>query len=311
MEMKKPVLVIMAAGMGSRYGGLKQIDPIDEQGHIIIDFSIYDAKQARFEKVIFIIKKEIEDEFRLIIGNRIERIMEVQYVYQELQLIPAGFIVPEGRVKPWGTAHAILCCRNSIDGPFAVINADDYYGPRGFQLIYDYLTTHNDDTRYRYAMVGYQIENTLSENGSVARGICETDKNGNLVRIVERTQIVKKGALAAYSKDSGASWVEIPRGTTVSMNLFGFTKSIFAELEGRFSEFLNCNIKENPLKCEYFIPFVVGELVDSRRAEVQVLESGDQWYGVTYMEDKAVVTAAVNEMKKAGRYPEQLWGSRI
>lgn len=306
--MTKPVLVIMAAGMGSRYGGLKQIDPIDAQGHIIIDFSIYDAKQAGFEKVIFIIKKEIEDDFRLTIGNRIERIMEVQYVYQELKLLPAGFTVPEGRVKPWGTAHAILCCRNNIDGPFAVINADDYYGPRGFQLIYDYLTTHGDDTRYRYAMVGYQIENTLSENGSVARGICETDEYGNLVRITERTQIVKKGTLAEYSKDSGASWIEIPRGTTVSMNLFGFTKSIFAELQDRFSEFLKCNIDKNPLKCEYFIPFVVGELVDSRRAEVKVLESGDQWYGVTYIEDKAVVTAAVNEMKKAGRYPEQLWG---
>lgn len=190
--MKKPVLVIMAAGMGSRYGGLKQIDPVDEQGHIIMDFSIFDAKKAGFEKVIFIIKKENEKDFKEAIGARIERVMEVAYAYQDLHDLPGGFEVPDGRVKPWGTAHAVLSAKDEIDGPFAVINADDYYGGEAFQKIYDYLQSHEDDGKYRYAMVGYHLENTLTENGHVARGICEMNAQGELVRVTERTRIEKK-----------------------------------------------------------------------------------------------------------------------
>ena len=308
--MKKPVLVIMAAGMGSRYGGLKQIDPIDEQGHIIIDYSIYDAKQAGFEKVIFIIKKENEESFRQVIGDRISAWIEVQYVYQELERLPKGFPVPEGRIKPWGTAHAVLCCRDVIDGPFAVINADDYYGQKGYQLIYDYLVTHDAKDCDQYAMVGYQVENTLSDHGSVARGICETDPIGNLVKIVERTQIEKKGSQAAYTLDGGATWEKIPQKTIVSMNLFGFSQSIFTELEQRFTEFLTEQLKSNPLKCEYFIPSVVDGLIQSGKAQVQVLHTEDKWYGVTYKEDKATISAAMEAMMKAGLYPGDLWRGR-
>ena len=204
--MKKPVLVIMAAGMGSRYGGLKQIDPVDAEGHIIIDFSIFDAKRAGFEKVVFIIKKENEADFREAIGNRIEQVMEVEYVFQELHNIPEKFAVPEGRVKPWGTAHAVLSAIDVIDGPFAVINADDYYGKDAFQKIYDYLSTHEDDEKYRYAMVGYLVENTLTENGYVSRGVCSVSENGELTKVVERTRIEKKANGAAYTEDGGETW---------------------------------------------------------------------------------------------------------
>ena len=221
--MKKPTLVIMAAGMGSRYGGLKQIDPVDEQGHIIMDFSIYDAAKAGFEKVVFIIKKENEQDFREKIGDRISEKMEVAYVYQELTNLPEGIQVPEGRVKPWGTGHAVLCAANEIDGPFAVINADDYYGSHAFAVIYRYLTSHEDDERYRYAMVGYQLENTLTENGYVARGICETDEEGYLTKITERTHIEKKEDGAAYTEDGGQTWVHLPKNSVVSMNMWGFT----------------------------------------------------------------------------------------
>lgn len=305
--MKKPVLVIMAAGMGSRYGGLKQIDPVDEQGHIIMDFSLYDAKQAGFEKAVFIIKKENEKDFRESIGDRMSQYMEVAYAYQELSNLPEGFEVPEGRVKPFGTGHAVLSCIDEIDRPFAVINADDYYGRHAFEVIYQYLSTHQDDEKYRYVMVGYVLENTLTENGHVARGVCQTDENGYLIGIHERTHIEKRGDEAAYTEDDGASWVVIPKGSTVSMNMWGFSASILKELKERFPGFLKENLGKNPLKCEFFLPSVVGELLEEQKATVEVLKSEDRWYGVTYKEDKAVVVAAIKKLKDAGLYPQKLW----
>lgn len=306
--MKKPVLVIMAAGMGSRYGGLKQIDPVDGQGHIIIDFSIFDAKRAGFEKVIFIIKKEDEKDFREAIGERIAKVIDVAYVYQDLHHIPEGFEVPQERVKPWGTAHAVLSCKGEIDGPFAVINADDYYGREAFQKIYDYLQSHEDDGKYRYAMVGYHLENTLTENGHVARGICEVNDRGELVSVTERTRIEKKEQGAAYTEDEGATWVDLPLGTIVSMNMWGFTAGFLGEIEKGFAAFLEKGLKENPLKCEYFLPTVVSSLLHEDRAAVAVLTTADKWYGVTYKEDKPVVENAIRSFKKSGLYPEKLWG---
>ena len=306
--MKKPVLVIMAAGMGSRYGGLKQIDPVDAEGHIIIDFSIFDAKRAGFEKVIFIIKKENEADFREAIGNRIEQVMEVEYVFQDLSNIPEKFEVPEGRVKPWGTAHAVLSAIDSIDGPFAVINADDYYGKDAFQKIYDYLSTHEDDDKYRYTMVGYQLENTLTENGHVSRGVCSINEEGRLTKVVERTHIEQKGDGAAYTEDGGETWVDLPKGCIVSMNMWGFTASFLQETKNGFEAFLEEGLVANPMKCEYFLPTVVSNLLAADKATVQVLTSADKWYGVTYKEDKPVVVAAIKNMKETGLYPEQLWG---
>ena len=306
--MKKPVLVIMAAGMGSRYGGLKQIDPVDEQGDIIMDFSIYDAVRAGFEKVVFIIKKENEADFKEAIGNRISQHVETAYVFQELTNLPEGFSVPEGRVKPFGTGHAVLSCIDEIDGPFAVINADDYYGAHAFQEIYDYLTSHSDDEKYRYCMVGYRLGNTLTDNGHVARGVCSADENGYLTDICERTRIEKKGDGAAYTEDDGETWVEIPMDAVVSMNMWGFSNSMLRELKDRFPKFLEENLKINPMKCEYFLPFVVDELLKEEKATVEVLKSEDKWYGVTYKEDKAVVTAAIKMMKDKGIYPLYLWG---
>lgn len=306
--MKKPVLVIMAAGMGSRYGGLKQIDPVDEQGHIIMDFSIFDAKRAGFEKVVFIIKKENEADFKEAVGERMAKQMEVAYVFQDLGNIPEGFEVPEGRVKPWGTAHAVLSAIDEIDGPFAVINADDYYGRDAFQVIYDYLSTHEDDDKYRYTMVGYKLENTVTDNGHVARGICDTNEKGELVRITERTRIEKKDGGIAYSEDDGATWTFVPGDTLVSMNMWGFTHSILDEIKAGFPEFLEKGIASNPMKCEYFLPSVVSDLLGEGRATVAVLASADKWYGVTYKEDKPIVVEAIKKMKEEGRYPEKLWG---
>lgn len=305
--MKKPVLVIMAAGMGSRYGGLKQIDPVDEYGHMIIDFSLYDAKQAGFEKVVFIIKKENEEIFKEVIGSRIAEYMEVAYVFQDLQNIPEGFTVPEGRVKPWGTGHAVLSCIDIVNGPFAVINADDYYGRKAFQVIYDYLASHEDDDKYRYTMVGYRLENTVTDNGHVARGICTTNEAGELIAIHERTRIEKHADGIAYTEDEGATWTTVPGNTLVSMNMWGFTESILKELQKHFPAFLEKGIRENPLKCEYFLPEVVSGLLADGKATVAVLSSSDKWYGVTYKEDKPVVVAAIRSMKDRGIYPEKLW----
>ncbi len=303
--MKKPVLVIMAAGMGSRYGGLKQIDPIDEQGHIIIDFSIYDAIEAGFEKIVFIIKKANEKIFKETIGNRVEKKVQVEYVYQELDKLPEGFQVPAGREKPFGTGHAILCCKDVIDGPFAVINADDYYGKHAYKMIYDYLVSHQDDEKYRYTMVGYALKNTLTDNGHVSRGVCETDAEGFLTDIHERTHIEKRNGGAAYTEDEGATWHELPVDSTVSMNMWGFSESILKELEVGFCKFLQKELPENPLKGEYFLPFAVDELLKQGKASVQVLTSMDKWYGITYREDKEMVVDAIAGLKEQGIYPKE------
>lgn len=305
--MQKPVLVIMAAGMGSRYGGLKQIDPVDADGHIIMDFSIYDAKRAGFEKVVFIIKKAIEKEFKTSIGERAARYMDVEYVYQELDALPEGFSVPEGRKKPFGTGHAVLSCKEIVKGPFAVINADDYYGVHAFREIYHYLSENEDDEKYRYAMAGYILSNTLTENGFVSRGICETNEEGFLTGITERTHIERHGNGIAYTEDDGESWIEISGERIVSMNLFGFTESLLKELEVRFPKFLEKELQENPMKCEYFLPSVVGELIGEGKATVKVLKSMDRWYGITYKEDKQAVVGAIRDLKRAGVYPEHLW----
>lgn len=306
--MKKPVLVIMAAGLGSRYGGLKQIDPIDRDGHIIMDFSMFDARRAGFEKVIFIIKKENEKDFREAVGDRMARYMEVAYCYQELAGLPEGYTVPAGRTKPFGTAHAVLSCMDEVDGPFAVINADDYYGAEAFRLIYDYLASHEDDDKYRYTMVGYKLANTVTDNGHVARGVCEVSGRGELIAVRERTKIEKHGDGIAYTEDDGATWVPLPEDTIVSMNMWGFTKSILKEIKERFPAFLDRGLAENPLKCEYFLPAVVSDLLSEGRASVTVLASADKWYGVTYKEDKPVVVEAIQKMKEEGLYPEHLWG---
>jgi dTDP-glucose pyrophosphorylase len=305
--MNKPVLVIMAAGMGSRYGGLKQIDPIDDQGHLIIDYSIYDAIKAGFEKIIFIIKKENEADFREKIGDRIKNHIQVEYVYQSLDNLPEGYSVPEGRVKPWGTGHAVLCCLGKVHGPLAVINADDYYGRNAFSIIYDYLINEKDKEKYNYAMVGYIIENTLTENGHVARGVCTVNDEGHLTGIVERTRIEKKDGDAAYTTDDGRTWIPIPKESIVSMNMWGFTNSILGELNSRFKRFLDTKLSLNPQKAEFFLPDAVGDLLKEGKATVRVLKTHDKWYGVTYKEDKERVVNAVARMKKEGLYPEKLW----
>lgn len=305
--MNKPVLVIMAAGMGSRFGGLKQITPIDSEGHIIMDFSIFDAKRAGFEEVIFVIKKENEALFREAIGERISNYMKVSYAFQELERIPEGCNIPDGRVKPYGTGHALLCCKDLIDGPFAVINADDYYGVEGYQKIYDFLTLKQDDAFYQYGMVGFLLKNTLTENGYVSRGICQTDEDGYLEDIVERVRIEARTEGVAYSEDEGCSWIPLSEDSLTSMNLFGFSKSMMDELDVRFTNFFNTTLEANPLKGEFFLPFVVDELIKEKKAKVSVLPTSDRWYGITYAEDKAGVEEAIERMKADGVYPSQLW----
>ncbi|WP_167954953.1 sugar phosphate nucleotidyltransferase [Anaerosporobacter faecicola] len=305
--MTKPVLVIMAAGMGSRYGGLKQMDPIDPQGHKIIDFSIYDAKRAGFEKVIFVIKKELEKDFRELVGNPIAKHMEVEYVFQNLAAIPEGFQIPEGRVKPWGTGHAVLSCLQAIKGPFAVINADDYYGVSAFKMIYQYLCEAKDDTKYRYTMVGYRLKNTVTENGYVSRGICVLNTEQMLQGIVERTRIETMVQGIAYTEDEGKTYHSLAEDTIVSMNMWGFTQGMLEELRKRFAFFLKEEVPNNPLKAEYFLPSVVDQLLKEERATVKVLNSEDKWYGVTYKEDKESVVQAVAQMKANGMYPDELW----
>ena len=306
--MNKPVLVVMAAGMGSRYGGLKQIDPVGNHGQLIIDYSIYDARRAGFETVVFVIKHEIEDSFKAAIGDRLSKIINVKYAYQQLDDLPEGYSVPEGRVKPWGTCHAVLAAREVVDGPFAVINSDDYYGPEAFKEIYDYLSTHEDQPGcYEFAMVGYLLGNTVTEHGTVARGICTEDKDNFLVEVVERTKIEKKGEDARFTEDDGATWTDVSGKTIVSMNMWGFTGSFMAEAGKRFSAFLDKAMIENPMKGEYFLPSVVSQLLAEDRARVKVLRSADKWYGVTYQEDKPVVVQAIADKTASGLYPDNLW----
>lgn len=303
--MKEPVLVIMAAGLGSRYGGLKQMDPISDKGEIILDFSLYDAYLAGFKKAVFIIKEEHEKDFRDLIDDRAGKHMEIAYAFQKLDDIPEGYEVPAERVKPWGTCHAVMAARDIIDGPFAVINADDYYGPGAFQTIYEYLQGAEDDDKYRFAMVGYDVEKTLTENGTVSRGVCQKSEEGFLTDIVERTKIGWHEEGVAYEEDG--KWVEVPYGTPVSMNFWGFTKAMMDEMIQRFPSFLDEALKSNPIKGEYFLPGVVDQLLKEGKATVKVLSSHDKWYGVTYKEDKQTVVDALQSMKDNGLYPDKLW----
>ncbi len=305
----KPTLVILAAGMGSRYGGLKQIDPIDEQGHKIIDFSIYDAYRAGFGKVVFIIKEENEKDFRECIGDAVSKFMEVQYVYQKLDAIPDFASVPEGRVKPWGTAHAIYACRDIVKEPFAVINSDDYYGVSAFKSLYEFLTGDLGEKNgvYPYCMVGYMLKNTLTDNGSVARGCCQMDENGFLQTIDERTKIIKTEEGAAYTLDDGATYIPMSADTLVSMNMWGFTPSVFKELVDSLDYFFKNTVEGNPLKSECFLPIEIGRLINEGKASVKVLSSKDKWFGVTYKEDKPFVMQSIQALKDKGIYPEKLW----
>ena len=293
--------------MGSRFGGLKQIEPVSDKGEIILDFSLYDAIMAGFKKVIFVIKEENEEAFRELIDKKAGKYIDVEYVFQKIDDLPEGYVVPEGREKPWGTGHAVLAARKAVDGPFAVINADDYYGPGAFQTMYDFLENAEDGDKYQYCMVGYQIENTLTENGYVSRGVCQLDENSLLTDITERTKIQWQEDKIVYTEDEGQSWIELPRGTFVSMNFWGFTASMMKEMEARFPAFLDKALVDNPMKGEYFLPGVVDQLIQEGKAEAKVLKSMDRWYGVTYKEDKESVVDALQSMKDKGEYPDVLF----
>jgi choline kinase len=311
-EALKPALVILAAGIGSRYGGLKQIDPVGEHGELIIDYSIYDALKAGFGKVVFIITREIENDFMEVVENRIAAHVETVRVYQELDALPAGFVRPEGRVKPWGTAQALLSARPAVKGPFAVVNADDFYGASAYRSIYDWLTAsaatekEKEKTKAHFAMVGYRIENTVSDYGKVTRGICEADENGFLKSIVERPRLEKTPAGARYAGDDGV-YRDIPAGTLVSMNFWGLREGFFGAAEDGFPAFLDANLPVNPLKCEYLLPTEIGRQLQSGLCDVRVLESADMWYGLTHKEDRPGVIEAIREMHRRGVYPKPLW----
>ena len=297
--MKEPTLVILAAGMGSRFGGLKQITPVDDFNHAIIDFSLYDAYRAGFRKIAFIIKHEIEEDFKSFIGYRMEKHFDVSYVYQQLDMLPEGYTVPEGRVKPWGTGHAVMCCKGIIDGPFAVINSDDFYGPSAYNALYSFLTSPHPSNEH--AMIAYLLKNTVTENGYVARGIC-TDRDGFLTDVVERTHIEKRGGNAEFTED-GENWSFLPGETLVSMNCWAFGNSLLEELEKHFPSWLGENLPVNPVKCEYFLPTVVNSLIKEEKATVRLLNCSEKWYGVTYKEDLQSVYDAILKMKEKGIYP--------
>ena len=307
--MKKPILVVMAAGMGSRYGGLKQIDPVGCEGEAILDYSLFDAHEAGFDTAVIIIKEAIKKDFMETVGARLQKApMEIRYAYQELEKLPTSYTVPEGRTKPWGTCHAVVCAREAIgDAPFAVINADDYYGKAAFKEIYNYLSAHADDDKYRYCMVGYELGKTVTDNGSVARGVCQVNGEGFLESVVERTKIEKQADGVIRFTEDGSTWMCLPEKTTVSMNMWGFTPSFAAESEARFPAFLDKALAENPMKGEYFLPSTVSALLAEDKATVKMLYSPDKWYGVTYAADKPVVVAALREMTEAGLYPDGLW----
>lgn len=300
--MQQPTLVVMAAGMGSRFGGLKQLVPVDAQGHPIIDFSMYDARRAGFERVVFIIKHAIEQQFRETIGRRMERQFAVDYVFQEPDVLPAGYTVPAGREKPWGTGHAVACCRGVVDGPFAVINADDFYGAGAFRTIYDFLAEKHGPAEH--AMVGYRLRNTVTVNGAVSRGICTVD-NGFLTGVTERVQIYKRGNVAVYVENDREYLLS--GDETVSMNFWGFAPSMLDELWARFPAFLDRQVPADPLKCEYYLPAVANAVLQEGLGRVHVLECGEVWHGVTYREDLQTVRDAVAALKQSGVYPEVLW----
>ena len=307
--MEKPILVVMAAGMGSRYGGLKQIDPVGSQGEAILDYSLFDAHEAGFETAVIIIKEAIKKDFMDTVGARLQKApMEIRYAYQELDKLPQGYTVPEGRTKPWGTCHAVVCAREAIgSAPFAVINADDYYGKAAFREIYNYLSAHGDDDKYRYCMVGYELGKTVTDNGSVARGVCQVNGDGYLESVVERTKIEKCADGIRFTEDDGKTWTPLGDKTTVSMNMWGFTPSFAAESQARFPAFLDKALEENPMKGEYFLPSTVSALLAEDKATVKMLYSPDKWYGVTYAADKPVVVEALRSMTTQGLYPDGLW----
>ncbi len=307
MNKQQPILAVMAAGMGSRYGGLKQIDPVGPAGEAILDYSLYDARRAGFKTVVFIIKPEIDEAFRASVGARAEKAgLEVRYAYQTLDKLPEGFAVPESRVKPFGTAHAVLCAADVLDAPFAVINADDYYGPQGFALIYEHLAKAETvpGGKAPWAMVGFLLGNTVSENGSVSRGVCDLDEAGRLVSVTERTRIEVQGRAIRYTEDDGAAWVELDPESVVSMNLWGFTPDFLERAREGFADFLRQNLPANPLKCEYYLPSVVTAALEAGTAEVRVLTSADKWHGITYREDKPALVAALRRMSEEGLYPK-------
>ena len=300
--MQEPTLIILAAGMGSRFGGLKQITAVDEFGHAIIDFSLYDAYRAGFRKVAFIIKKEIEEDFKAFIGSRVEKYFDVKYVYQELSMLPRGYAVPEGRVKPWGTGHATLCAKQAVTGPFAVINADDFYGPSAYEALYDFLS--KDRPENEHAIVAYQLRNTVTEHGSVARGICQVE-DGMLTDVVERLGIEKRGEDGAYPDEDGR-FIPLSGDAPVSMNCWGFGATMWEELSERFPGWLDENLPVNPLKAEYFLPYVVNELIQSGSGSVRVLNCHEAWFGMTYKEDLPSVIAHIAEMRDKGVYPASM-----
>ncbi len=308
--MKKPVLVVMAAGMGSRYGGLKQIDPVGSCGEAILDYSLFDAHEAGFETAVIIIKKAIEKDFMDTVGARLKACpMEIRYAFQEIEKeLPEGYRIPAVRKKPWGTSHAVLCAKNEIgDAPFAVINADDYYGKSAFRAIYEYLCNAQDGEKQDYCMVGYELGKTVTDNGSVARGVCQVNAEGYLTGVVERTQIEKYPGGIHFTEDGGATWEDLPAETPVSMNMWGYTPGFLKEVKDRFPVFLEQKIPANPEKAEFFLPMTVGELLQEGKATVKVLHSADKWYGVTYAADKPQVVAALKEMTAQGKYPDGLW----
>ena len=304
----KTTLLIMAAGIGSRFGGgIKQLEPVGLNDEIIMDYSVHDAIHAGFNKIIFVIRKEIEEDFRRRIGDRIQRFcdrmgVEVAYAFQDMQAIPAGFGVPEGRVKPWGTGHAVLCCKGAIDGPFAVINSDDYYGRSAYQKLYEFLTS--DRPGNEHAMVAYLLKNTVTENGSVARGVCQVE-DGYLTDVVERTKIFKDGENGRYTED-GETFHPLSGNVPVSMNCWAFGQAMLQQLADDFPAWLDENLPKNPEKCEYFLPFVVNDMVKAGKGKVKVLNCDEAWYGVTYKEDMDSVVSAIKKMRAEGIYPEAL-----
>lgn len=302
----KPTLVIMAAGMGSRFGGLKQLTPVGPNGQMIIDYSIYDAVLSGFGKVVFVIKHAIEDEFKSLIGNRIAEKIPVEYVYQELDKLPDGYTVPEGRVKPWGTGHAILCCRDVVHEPFMVINADDFYGRESYQILSNFLSSCKGEMPMSFAMAAYVLENTLTENGSVARGICSEDDSHHLVGLVERTHIELVDGKPMFSEDGGKTFEPLPAGCPVSMNAWAFPREMLDHLEELFVEFLDTTAKENPLKSEFFLPFAVNDMMKTGKAVTTVLRTNEKWYGMTYAEDKQDVANAIGKMTDNGVYPAKM-----
>ena len=304
----KPVLVVMAAGMGSRYGGLKQIDPVGSHGEAILDYSLFDAYEAGFETAVIIIKEAIRQDFMDTVGKRLEKSpMEIRYAYQELDKLPEGCTVPDCRTKPWGTGHAVLCAKDVIgDAPFAVINSDDYYGKAAYKTIYEALCKAAEGADYDYCMVGYELGKTVTDNGYVARGVCTTDEKGNLRYIQERTHIEVQGDAIRYTED-GETWTELAPETTVSMNMWGFIPSFLGELESKFEVFMKTLAVSNPEKAEFFLPFAVDELLQAGKATAKVLRSADKWYGVTYAADKPQVVAALRKMAEEGKYPDGLW----